>query len=72
VQGFQEIDPMNKIVIVSDRKEDRRCLEALLRLLFPECEIRVVSPRDGAPSAHRHGAEGEASDHTIISNDSLS
>lgn len=45
--------PMKKIVIASDRKEDKRGLASMLRVLFPECEIRVVSRRDSALSPHR-------------------
>jgi hypothetical protein len=44
---------MKKIVIVSDKKEEKRGLVSLLRLLFAECEIRIVPRHDGTLSPLR-------------------
>jgi hypothetical protein len=43
---------MKDIVIVSEGKERKGGLAALLRMLFPECKIRIVTSRDGALSPH--------------------
>jgi hypothetical protein len=43
---------MKDIVIVSEGKEGKGGLAALLRMLFPECEIRIVTRRDPALSPH--------------------
>jgi hypothetical protein len=43
---------MKDIVIISEGKEGKGGLAALLRMLFPECEIRIVTRRDGALLPH--------------------
>jgi hypothetical protein len=43
---------MNKIVIVSDKKEEKGGLAALLHVLFPDCEITLALRLDGALSPH--------------------
>jgi len=55
---------MHKIVIVSDRKEEKRGLASLLSVLFPECEIQIISRRDGSLSSH--GLDDEQGEEYVI------
>ena len=40
---------MDRIVIVTDSSEENDMLITCLRMLFPECEIQIVSSRTESP-----------------------
>jgi hypothetical protein len=54
---------MKGIVIVAEDRNEKRDLAAVLRLLFPECEIRIVSHHD--LGLHRHGLDDECGDSLV-------
>jgi hypothetical protein len=54
---------MKNIVLVADDRNEKQDLAELLRLLFPECEIRVVSHHD--PGQQHHGLDDEYSESRV-------